>query len=671
MPNVVKGAPDFSEESVKEWGKYERPGDVKHMKCHDCFCFIIFWILFGGMIAILVLGVMNGKLWSVYNSWDQYGQYCGVDNTKIKDDVSNNTNFNFTDLTDYPYLFFDAWNPKNQICVNKCPESGDIVAVFKAKGLHDQAEIDDLGIEKLPENSYNKEYYSNVSDVYMYKTIAMFNRCVPQINSSSFVNASGLVEGFNQMVDSIPSLATAMNSISQLWWKILVCSIASLVVSFIWIFLMRCMTGFIVYTVVFIVPILIIGIGVWLFLNGSMTDTISEITEKKTLDAGQITAMVFWAIALIILLIIIFLFKKLKQAVQMIKISSKALGSNWLIIFSPMFAMLLAILFWAVVLVSSVYVYTAADFEIRTNLEGVDRIEFEPNQTLQYLLIYNLIFLIFISVHVYFTNYYAQSSAVVDWYFSGQEGMGCGCTCWRGYLNACTKSLGTITVSSLLMTPLYLFIIFMEYLDAKSRKENPSELLKCIIKCFKCCLTCFTKIVNYLNKSLLTAQQIFNKNWWKSAGVIVDVVVSDVVMTTLLNGVTFFVIFLSKVVVSGICALCFCVWVDKTDSGMTGYLISAFIVFFLSYIISSFILSAYSNIIDIVFVCFQSEQSIPGYTASTSAKELNKTIEEMKEARLAESSKVAAAGPDEYSEEEVVKPKKKRHHKHHKGDEEL
>ena len=665
MPNVVSGAPDFTDESIKEWGKYERPGDIKHMKCHDCFCFIIFLVLFGAMVAILALGISKGKIWSIYNSWDKNGQYCGIDNTKIKDDVANNTDFDFRDLTNYPYLFFDAWDPKNQICVKECPSSGDILEVLKAKLVTSVTEFEALDVTNLTEDMFDADYYQSANQVLMYTTKAMFNRCVPQINSSAFVNASGLIDGFNQMVNSIPSLATSFNSISKLWKKILVCSVASLVVSFFWIFLMRCLTGCIVYTVVFLVPILIIAIGVWLFVNGNMTDTISEITEKKSLDAGQITALVFWAVALIILLIIIFLFKKLKQAVQMIKISSKALGSNWIIIFTPVFSMILAILFWAAVLVSTVYVYTAADFEIRANEEGTLRIEFQENQTLQYFIIYNLIYLIYISVHVYFTNYYAQSSAVVNWYFSGQEGIGCGCSCWRGYLNACTKSLGTITVSSLIMTPLYLFIIFMEYLDAKSRTENPSELLKCVLKCFKCCLKCFTKIVNYLNKTLLTAQQIFNKNWWHSAGVIVDVVVSDVVMTTLLNGVTFFIIFLSKIVVSGLCALGFFVWVDKTDAEMSGYLISAFIVFFLSYIISSFILSAYSNIIDIVFVCFQSEKSIPGYTASTSAEELNKTIEEMKEARLAENGKVAAAGPEDYSEEEEVKPKKKRHH-HHK-----
>jgi hypothetical protein len=532
------------------------------------------------------------------------------------------------------------------VCVKKCPDVGDIAEIF----------LNTSTLINLTDDYVNDTLYPHGKAIYAYKSTPMFNRCVPKLNSSKIANSTQFIEGFNQMVESIPKLAASLDSIMKLWWKILVCSVASLIISFAWIFMLRCMTGCIVYTVVFAVPILIIGTGVWLFLNGSMTDTISKISEKKTLNSGQITALVFWAVALIILLIIVFLFKKLKQAVQMIKISSKALGSNWIVILTPIMSMFVAILFWAAIIVSSVYVYTSAEFEIRQN-----RIEFEVDRTLQYLIIYNFIYIIYIAVHIYFTNYYAQSAAVVDWYFGEQESIGCGCTCWRGYLNAITKSLGTITVSSLIMTPLYLFIIFMEYLDAKSRAENPNELLKCLIKCFKYCLICFTKIVNYLNKTLLTAQQIFNKNWWHSAGVIVDIVVSDVVMTTLLNGVTFFVIFLSKVVVSGICALLFCVWVYNTDPTVSGYLICAFGVFFLSYIISSFILSAYSNIIDIVFICFQSEKSIPGYTSGKDSAGLNQTIEEMKEARLAENNKVEATGPDDFTEEEeIITEKKKR-----------
>jgi len=444
-----------------------------------------------------------------------------------------------------------------------------------------------------------------------------------------------------------------LNAVSKLWWKIAVVCVGSLFISFLWILLLRCMTGCIVYSVVFLLPIIVIGMGIWLFFKGDKMDQISKITEDdKSLTAAQITAIVLWGISFIIILIIIFLFRKLKAAVQMLKIAAKALGSNWAVIFIPIISMIIAFLIWALILVSSIYIYTAADFEIRNN-----KIEFEPDKTLRYFLIFNLVYLIFISVQIYFTNYYATSAPIVEWYFSDQSAFGCGCACWRGFLNAITKSLGTITVSSIIMTPLYLFIIFMEYLEAKAKAEDANEFIKCIIKCFKCCLICFAKIIKYLNKTLLTVQQIFNTNWIKSASIVGDVVISDIVMTSLLNGISFFIIFLSKTAVSIICTLLFCFWVDRADTGIGGYLLSAFIVFFVSFIVSSFILAAYDNVIDIIFVCYQSGNSIPGFVPGESKTGLQQTINEAKIASQENNEKVQAAAPleDEKDDDIAVK----------------
>jgi hypothetical protein len=652
MVNVVKSLPDGSDESKEEWGNYERPGDIKNMKCHDICCTIVFLVFFLAAVAIMIVGVVKGKIWSVYNSWDSMGQYCGKNNIEILKDVKNKGGFPFQDLTDYPYLFFNALDTSVQICVKKCPTENDISDVLLMKlGDEQNPELKTLGDDtSLYKSDYYKEetkaIFKDSDKIYQYKSTNMFNRCVPDIDFSKIANFSQFKDGFNQMVDSIPSLASSLNAVSKLWWKIIVCCIGSLIVAFVWILLLRCMTGCIVYFVVFLLPVAVIGIAFWLFFMGDKMDTIAKIQENKQLTSAQITAIVLWCIAFILILIIIFLFKKLKSAVQMIKIATKALGSNWTVIFIPFISMIIAFLIWALILASSVFIYTSNEFEIREQ-----KIEFSRDDVLQYFLIFNLIYLIFISVQIYFTNYYATSTPIVQWYFSDQGAFGCGCSCWRGFLNAFTKSLGTITVSSIIMTPLYLFLIFMEYLDVKAQKEDANEFIKCLIKCFKCCLMCFAKIVKYLNKTLLTVQQIFNKNWLKSADIVSDVVLSDVIMTSLLNGISFFILFLSKCSVSIICTLLFCVWVDKEDSGIGGYLLSAFIVFFVSFIVSSFILSAYDNVIDIVFVCYQSGNAIPGFKPGENTSGIQQTIEEAKAASQQESSKVEAEGPSKVEAE--------------------
>lgn len=653
---VRSGPPDGSEESNKIWGKYEYPGDVNHMKCHNCFCAIIFLILFGCMIALLVLGIVKRNMFVLTNSWDTHGQYCGYNNKNLKI-TSKEAELELLDLTDYPYLFFDALNVTRQICVKKCPTEGDLTAILKynATGQNDN-------LTHLSTDLYNAAFYPDANDTYSYETEELFNRCIPKINvEEDIINGTQFVDGLKQALDAIPALSSALNSVFKLKWHILAMSFASLIIGLIWIMLLRCVTGCIVYFVVFLVPIALIGIGVWLFMKGNFMGTIKEVVASKKLTGSQITAVIIWIIAFIIILIIIFLWSKLKSAVAIIKVAAKALGQNFMILFVPIITMIFAFIFWACLLVSSVTLYSSADFKIWVdddgNDKGITQIKLNPTKVLQYMLIYNFVYVIFISVHMYFVNYYASSVAIVKWYFSGQKGKTCcGCTCFYGFWLAWTKALGTITISSLIMTPLYLFIIFMEYLDRKSKVEGAPAVVRFLIKCFKCCLWCFTKIVQYLNKVLFTIQQVFNTNWGPSAKLVVDVVISDTLLTIMLNGISFFILFLSKVVVSVITTLLFMVWVYyKMKESLAGAILSAFVVFFLSYIISSFLLSAYDNIIDIVFVCYQSEKSIDGFQASEQSEKVNKTIEDMKEAhKKDQSSKVSAEKMEDVNDKDEV-----------------
>ncbi|EAY20058.1 hypothetical protein TVAG_365660 [Trichomonas vaginalis G3] len=637
---VRSGPPNGSEESKKEWGNYEYPGDVKHMKCHNCFCAIIFLILFGCMIALLVIGIVKGKIWTLTHSWDTHGFYCGYDNTQldVKDLPENYTKPN---LVDYPYLFFDALNVSRQICVKKCPTSGslqDILQYNATQTGHDK-------LQYLDNSTYNTGYYPDANETYQYTTKEYFNRCIPDVDlEKDIINGTQFVNGLQQAIDAIPALSSALNSVYSLRWQILVCALGSLVIGLIWIMLLRCLTGCIVYFVVILVPVSLIGIGVWLFVNGSVMGTIKEVVSTKKLSGAQITAVVIWCIAFIIILIIIFLWSKLKSAVAIIKVAAMALGYNFLVIFVPIITMIFCFLFWAALLVSSVTLYTSASFKYEIdndgNDKGIGQVKFDLNKVLQYMLIYNFVYLIFISVHMYFVNYYASSVSIVKWYFSGQGGKTCcGCSCFFGFWLAWTKALGTITISSLIMTPLYLFIIFMEYLDRKSKMENAPIFIQFLIKCLKCCLWCFTKIVQYLNKVLFTIQQIFNTNFGPSAKLVVDVVISDALLTVMLNGISFFILFLSKVVVSVITTLLFMIWAYYgKNSSIAGSLLAAFVVFFLSYIVSSFLLSAYDNIIDIVFVCYQSEKSIDGYSAGEASNMVNQTIDDMKSAHQSENT---------------------------------
>ena len=587
----------------EHWGDYRRPGDVHHSSCHTCFCVIVFLAIIAATIAVLVIGLTNGRPWAVINAYDSTGNYCGIDNSQLKGHIYGyeNSGFVLRNYTEFPYMWFTY-----QMCVKQCP--GEDVGDY-ATAIQDSCDdAKRICPPNLTEEQAAAERKQGGLCMCPYPTINIMNRCIPTLEDavaqSLAGNVTSMVNAVKGIVFSIPGFGQSVMSCVEYWKAILGFSIASLIVAFIWIMLLRCLSCCIVYFVVILVPILIAVIGFWFFKYGEGSFGMTNENSHKYL------AYALWALAGLLLLIIIFLWGKLSAAVQVIKIAARALGANLSSLFAPVISVIVALIFWAVIVVSSVYNYTGSDFKI-IERDGEKVMKLILDDKTQYLLIYNLIFAIYISAHVYFANYYAQSSAIVDWYFSDKEKMCClNCRCLYGFFLAWTKGLGLITVTALIMTPLYLFIIIMEYIDRKTKDSTIGVLWQCIIKCMKCCLWCFEKIMKYLNKVLLTISQIYNTGWCKSAQLTMTVLMKDIIMVLLMNGISTFILFLSKVVCAAVTTLCFVLYLKFGVKNPSPWWLAALIVFVLSYLITGFLINMFDNIIDIIFVCYQSDNDL-------------------------------------------------------------
>lgn len=641
-------------EDKKEWGKYTRPGDIHNMKCHDCCGWLSFLIILAAFIAILCLGVSLGRPWVLLNSWDDTGNYCGKNNSLLESKIANMSDeFKLYDFTDQPFLFFAAprlnilggaiEKPGDiQICVKECPAADSYETAFNDNCVDSTRVCPSY----FTDAQRTAEMKKGGACVCPYPSHMVMNRCIPKIDKSLLTaNVTNFFDAVTNLVNTIPGFGQSMMACADDYVEILVCSVASLVIAFIWVFLLRCLTGFIVYIAAIAVPIIIAALGVYLYFNGAGSFGFNNDQYNKYMSYA------LFAVAAILLIIIIFLWSRLKQAVAVMKIAAKALGSNITALFAPVLTLVFILVFWAAIIVSCCYNYTTGDFSVVAKENGKLDLVMVLNEKLQYLLIFNLIFLVYISVHCYFVNYYAVSASVVEWYFGEHGNKCCNCRCLYGFWLAWTKSLGTITVSALIMTPIYLFIIFMEYLDAKS-KQDPSALgtfVKFLIKCMKCCLWCFEKIMRYLNKSLMTFSQIYNKSWLKSAKLTMDILLSDIITTLLVNGISSFILFLSKVVVCGLSTLIFFLWIKYQNKEKNGWLLPSAIVFLLSYVISSFVINMFDSLIDIVFICYLSDKDLtkdgairPMYIDS----EMNQIVDNMKKSQ-AKDGKVEAAEKEE------------------------
>ena len=168
--------------------------------------------------------------------------------------------------------------------------------------------------------------------------------------------------------------------------------------------------------------------------------------------------------------------------------------------------------------------------------------------------------------------------------------------------------------------------------------------------------------MKYLNKVLFTVQQIYNTSWIKSAGLTVVILVKDFVLTIVMNSVSSFILFLSKIICSGLATLFFFLYLKFGAKDTSAWIIPAVLVFVMSYIISSLIINMYDNIIDIVFVCYQADNDV---TANGSKRPLYITsdigdmLTEYKEASAA-SRRVEGASDDDSASIAEEKPRRRR-----------
>jgi len=539
------------------------------------------------------------------NSWDSFGEYCGMNNSALKI-LSLPKNLTLHDYSEYKYAFFSASDVSNMICVKECPKNGTLGAALAngtasivSRQLHCQSDV-------ICPPYITDEEKSNLTYLFehcscSYKTSVLLNRCIPEIDGNFIQDSKEFINKVFSKLSSNSGFSQAMMAMFKLWKPLLFCSVISILISYIWIYFLRCVTGCLVYFVVIFIPIALIFLGVWLFLFGA---NFAGINDNKR---NKIIAYVCWGVAVLLIVLLIFLWKRLRQAITTLKIASKATTRNFGSFFSPFISLLWVIAFWVVVIVSCVMNYSVGGLMYDPDEQKIKNY-FDKN--CQYLCIFNFIFLIFISAHCYFTNYYAVSGTVVKWYFEGQKGTCCGCWCIISYLKAWTKALGTIAMTTFIMTPIYVFIILLKWAEKKAKDQNASKIVKGIIKCLQCCCCCLEKILKFLNKNILTVHQIYNLNWGAAAKITIKILMGDIVLTALVNGITAFVMILSKILVSAICTIIFVVYVRYVNPDQTGYMLPAALVFVLGFVLSSFILNLYDDMVDIVFICFLADKDL-------------------------------------------------------------
>ncbi|XP_018417918.1 PREDICTED: choline transporter-like protein 2 isoform X2 [Nanorana parkeri] len=666
------------------YGKHGEPrkydpsfkGPIHNRSCTDILCCILIVLAIIGYVAVGIVAWTYGDPRKVIYPTDSRGEFCGQAGTR-NEKKPFLFYFNIMKCAS-PLVLLEFQCPTPQICVEKCPDRFlTYLSVATTQQNFDY-------YKKFCRDGFNDFSKSPVEVLRDRDCPAMITpskpftrRCFPAINSDKGVitvgnvttfddgrgqkqrNVSDLLEGAKKANVVLEARQVAMKIFEDYtvsWYWIIIGLIIAMVISLIFVVLLRFLAGIMVWVMIVLV-IAVMGYGIfhcymeYARLKGtagsdvSLTDIGFQTDVRVYLHLRQ-TWLAFMIILcileVVVILLLIFLRKRIMIAIALIKESSRAVGHVMCSLVFPLFTFLLVCLviaYWAITAVflstSNEAVYkifneTQCDYAGKTcdpetfNTTNVTRLC--PDATCQFafyggetyyhkyliiLQIYNVFMFLWLANFVIALGQVTLAGAFASYYwaFKKPDDMPA-FPIFSSLGRALRYHTGSLAFGSLILAIVQLIRIMLEYLDHKL-KGAENKCARFLLCCLKCCFWCLEKFIKFLNRNAYIMIAIYGTNFCASARNAFFLLMRNIIRVAVLDKVTDFLLFLGKLLVVGcvgILAFFFFTHririVQDPSPALNYYWVPILTVIIGSYLIAHGFFSVYGMCVDTLFLCF-------------------------------------------------------------------
>ncbi|XP_032494692.1 choline transporter-like protein 5 isoform X2 [Phocoena sinus] len=585
------------------------------------------FILF--IIAYILLGLVawvNGDPRRVAYPTDSQGHFCGQKGTP-NENKPILFYFNLLSCTS-PSVVVNLQCPTRQICVSKCPEKFltymEIQFMYRkdrndwtyysqfcksallkpAKTLTQVLLDDDCPTAIFPSKPYLQRCFPDFST--KNGTLTVGNKTVFEDGSGKTRNAVELraaANGINNVLDARAIGVKVFEDYATTWYWILIGLTIAMLLSWMFVILLRFTAGFLFWLFTFGV-IGIIAYGIWhcyreysnlqgqpsshltVFHIGIQTDISMYFQLKQTWFALMIILCI---LEVFIILMLIFLRDRIRISIALLKEGSKAIGYIPTTLIYPVLTFIflsICISYWAVIAVylatSGVPIYKVIAPEGQCKHENKTC---NPECALAGA----------------FASYY--------WALKKPDDIP-PYPLFTAFGRAIRYHTGSLAFGSLILAVVQMFRLILEYLDKrlKQAQNNISKFLKC---CLRCCFWCLEKAVKFLNRNAYVMIAIYGKNFCRSARDAFNLLMRNILKVAVMDRVTDFVLILGKILVAGcIGVLAFLLFTERLPMIIAGptslnyYWVPLLTVMIGSYLIAHGFFSVYAMCIETIFICF-------------------------------------------------------------------
>lgn len=625
-------------------------GPLSKRSCTDVLCFAIFIVFVAAWAGIGLYAILNGDPSTLLVPKDSAGRRCGKDT-----EVLNKPYLFFHDLTQClsPTVAFTGC-PTPQVCVKGCPTQ--------------------FYVERQPSYDIKEYCVDAVCPTWILPSKPFQKRCIPTLSKVNQTmldlidNTDTFLPKLKQAISNVKLLFEAeevgQNVVGDLinsWWKILIGVLLAMVGCIIYVTILRWLASPMVWLSILGV---IVGLGAGLYFSivaliaaqKSYTDNQSSKTQyeedayyqnkqlKTKRDLWIAGVIVLSVVLFIILLMLIFLRKRILLAIALIKEGSKAVGSVTASLFFPIIPWILQIVVIGYAILTGVFLASTGKPLYKTRYYGVDcssitnlsdNTECDPttwsandysslcpnasckfikmnNDVLYpYLQAYNIFGFFWLLFFVIALGQMVLAGVFAQWYWTFNKYKLPFFAVTSAFLRTLRYHIGTLAFGSLILAICRMIRVALEYLDHKLKKYDNAftKAIMCLLKCFFYCLE---KFLRFLNKNAYIMCAIHGKNFCVSAKDAFMLLMRNILRVWVLDKVTDFLFFLSKVLltlaVGGVSYVFFASELLPTslidNSNLNYEIVPVIIIMICTYLIASLFFSVYSMAVDTLFLCF-------------------------------------------------------------------
>ncbi|XP_038572019.1 choline transporter-like protein 5-B isoform X4 [Micropterus salmoides] len=677
-------------------------GPVHKRSCTDVVCCVIFIIVILGYIALGTVAWIHGDPRKVVYPTDSHGQFCGQQNTP---NANKAILFYFNMLKcANPTVLINLQCPTTQLCVSKCPDRfATLLDALDTNNWEYYKQFCKPGFE-IGSKSVAEVIRDEDCPSMIVPSRPFLQRCFPDFitrngiltvaNETIFKDGDNNKRSVSDLKDAAKGIANLLNAkevgmkifedYANSWDWILIGLVITMVVSLLFILLLRYTAGVLLWLII-IGVISVVGYGIfhcyWEYssLSGKpgANATISNIgfhTDFSIyLELSQ-TWLIFMislsVIEAIIVIILIFLRMRLRIAVALLKEGSKAISYIMSTLFFPIitfFLLAICLAYWAVTAVflassgNAVYKVTPTDDKcMYANLTCNPQTFHQTNITTvcpgsqclfafyggesayhRYILVLHLCNVFVFLWLVNFTVALGQctlAGAFASYYWALKKPNDIPvCPLYSSFSRAIRYHTGSLAFGSLILAVVQMVRIVLEYLHHKL-KGSQNVCARFLLCCLKCCFWCLEHFIKFINRNAYIMIAIYGKNFCTSSKDAFFLLMRNVLRVAVLDKVTDFLLFLGKLLISGsVGVLAFFFFARKIPAiqaevpSLNYYWVPLLTVVLGSYMIAHGFFNVYAVCVDTLFLCFlwdlEANDGSPGrpfYMNRTLRKILNK-----------------------------------------------